>query len=265
VHRDFGIGRYRGLKKISVGRIENDFMVIEYAEGDKLYLPVNALDRIQRYLGPDGHPPKIDKMGGTSWDAVKERVRKSVRDVAEELVAIYAAREALERKAFAPPDRLYEEFCATFEFEETPDQARAIEDIHADMDDAKPMDRLICGDAGFGKTEVALRAAFRAVLDGRQAALLAPTTILAEQHYATFSRRLADFPVRVEALNRFKSAADVKKTLRICVWAGSISSSSRSALAKDVEFKTWVGDHRWREALRVALKEKPNNAEVVEC
>ncbi len=240
-------------------------MVIEYAEGDKLYLPVNALDRIQRYLGPDGHPPKIDKMGGTSWDAVKERVRKSVRDVAEELVAIYAAREALERKAFAPPDRLYEEFCATFEFEETPDQARAIEDIHADMDDAKPMDRLICGDAGFGKTEVALRAAFRAVLDGRQAALLAPTTILAEQHYATFSRRLADFPVRVEALNRFKSAADVKKTLRICVWAGSISSSSRSALAKDVEFKTWVGDHRWREALRVALKEKPNNAEVVEC
>jgi len=237
VHRDFGIGRYRGLKKISVVKIENDFMVIEYAEGDKLYLPVNALDRIQRYLGPDGHPPKIDKMGGTSWDAVKERVRKSVRDVAEELVAIYAAREALERKAFAPPDRLYEEFCATFEFEETPDQARAIEDIHADMDDAKPMDRLICGDAGFGKTEVALRAAFRAVLDGRQAALLAPTTILAEQHYATFSRRLADFPVRVEALNRFKSAADVKKTLAdLRLGRVDIVVGTHRLLSKDVEF-----------------------------
>lgn len=238
VHRDFGIGRYRGLKKISVGRIENDFMVIEYAEGDKLYLPVNALDRIQRYLGPDGHPPKIDKMGGTSWDAVKERVRKSVRDVAEELVAIYAAREALERKAFAPPDRLYEEFCATFEYEETPDQARAIEDIHADMDDAKPMDRLVCGDAGFGKTEVALRAAFRTVMDGRQAALLAPTTILAEQHFATFSRRLADFPIRVEALNRFKNAADIRKTLEdLRLGRVDIVVGTHRLLSKDVEFK----------------------------
>jgi transcription-repair coupling factor (superfamily II helicase) len=144
----------------------------------------------------------------------------------------------MERKSFAPPDRVYEEFCSTFAFEETPDQLKAIEDIHADMDDAKPMDRLICGDAGFGKTEVALRAAFRAVMDGRQAALLAPTTILAEQHHATFSQRLGDFPVRVEALNRFKSSADIKKTLAdLRLGKVDIVVGTHRLLQKDVEFK----------------------------
>ncbi len=238
VHRDFGIGLYRGLQKIAVGAVENDFLVIEYLDGDKLYLPVNALEKIQRYLGPDGYTPKIEKMGGTSWDAVKERVKKSVRDVAEELVAIYAAREAMERKPFLPPDRVYEEFCSTFEYEETPDQARAIEDIHADMDDVKPMDRLICGDAGFGKTEVALRAAFRAAMDGKQTALLAPTTILTEQHFATFSRRLADFPIRVEALNRFRSPAEIKKTLADLLRGRvDIVVGTHRLLQKDVAFK----------------------------
>ncbi len=221
-----------------MGIIENDFLVIEYAEGDKLYLPVNSLEKIQRYLGPDGYQPKIEKMGGTSWDAVKERVKKSMRDVAEELTAIYAAREAMERKSFAPPDRIYEEFCSTFPFEETPDQARAIEDIHEDMDNVKPMDRLICGDAGFGKTEVALRAAFRAVMDGRQAALLAPTTILAEQHYATFSERLADFPIRVDVLNRFKSSTQTKKTLtELRLGKLDIVIGTHRLLQKDVDFK----------------------------
>ena len=238
VHTDFGIGRYLGLQKITVGIIENDFLVIEYADGDKLYLPVNTLEKIQRYLGPEGYVPKVDKMGGASWDAVKEQVKKSVRDVAEELVAIYAAREAMERKSFTPPDRVYEEFCSTFEFEETPDQAKAIEDIHADMDDLKPMDRLICGDAGFGKTEVALRAAFRAVMDGRQAALLVPTTILAEQHYATFSKRLADFPIRVEVLNRFKTTLEQKKIVEdLRMGRVDIVIGTHRLLQKDVEFK----------------------------
>ncbi len=237
VHTDFGIGLYRGLQKITVGKIENDFLVIEYLDGDKLYLPVNALEKIQRYLGPEGYTPKVDKMGGASWDAVKERVKKSVRDVAEELVAIYAAREAMERKSFTPPDRIYEEFCATFSFEETPDQARAIEDIHADMDDAKPMDRLICGDAGFGKTEVALRAAFRAVMDGRQVALLAPTTILAEQHAATFALRLEDFPIRVESLTRFKSTAEQKKVVSdLLTGRVDVIIGTHRLLQKDVAF-----------------------------
>ena len=238
VHTDFGIGIYRGLKKITVRKIENDFLVIEYADGDKLYIPVNSLERIQRYLGPEGYVPKIDRMGGTSWDAVKEKVKKSVREYAEELVSIYAAREALERKSFAPPDRIYEEFCSTFEFEETPDQVKAIEDVHLDMDDGKPMDRLICGDAGFGKTEVAIRSAFRAVMDGKQVAVLVPTTILAEQHYQTFSRRFNDFPVRVEVLNRFKSTAEQKKIIQeLKSQKVDIIVGTHRLLQKDVEFK----------------------------
>jgi transcription-repair coupling factor (superfamily II helicase) len=238
VHVDFGIGIYKGLQKITVGKIENDFLVIEYSEGDKLYLPVNALEKIQRYLGPDGYVPKIDKMGGSSWDVVKERVKKSVREVAEEMVAVYAAREVMERDAFSPPDRIYEEFCATFEFEETPDQVKAIEDIHLDMDEQKPMDRLICGDAGFGKTEVALRAALRAVMDGKQVAVLVPTTILAEQHYATFSRRLKDFPICVEVLNRFKSPGQQKKIIDdIKAQKVDIIVGTHRLLQKDVEFK----------------------------
>jgi transcription-repair coupling factor (superfamily II helicase) len=238
VHTDFGIGIYRGLKKITVGRTENDFMVIEYSDGDKLYLPVNALEKIQRYLGPDGYVPKIDRMGGTSWETVKEKVKQSVRDYAEELVSIYAAREALERKSFSPPDRLYEEFCSTFEFEETPDQVKAIEDINLDMDDCKPMDRLICGDAGFGKTEVAIRSAFRAVMDGKQVAVLVPTTILAEQHYQTFSRRFMDFPIHVEVLNRFKSSAEQKKIVEeMKNQQVDIIVGTHRLLQKDIEFK----------------------------
>lgn len=238
VHTDFGIGVYRGLKKITVGRIENDFLVIEYFEGDKLYLPVNSLEKIQRYIGPDGYVPKIDRMGGTSWETVKERVKKSVREVAEEMVAIYAAREVMNRDAFSPPDRIYEEFCSTFEFEETPDQVKAIEDIHLDMDEEKPMDRLICGDAGFGKTEVALRAALRAVTDGKQVAVLVPTTILAEQHFQTFSRRLRDFPVCVEVLNRFRSTAEQKKIISdIKTGKVDIVVGTHRLLQKDVEFK----------------------------
>jgi len=205
VHKDHGIGVYRGLQKMSVAEIENDFLLIEYAENDRLYMPIDRLDQIQRYIGPDGYTPKLERLGGSSWETVKERVKKSIRDVAEELVSIYAAREVIEREAFSPPDRLYEEFCAAFEYEETPDQVRAIEDIHGDMAQEKPMDRLICGDAGFGKTEVALRASFRAAMDGRQVAVLVPTTILAEQHYQTFVRRLQDYPLRIEVLNRLKT------------------------------------------------------------
>ncbi len=238
VHTDFGIGVYRGLKKICVGKIENDFLVLEYLDGDKLYLPVNTMEKIQRYLGPDNYVPKIDKMGGASWDAVKERVKKSVREVAEDLVAIYAAREVMERKSFAPPDRIYEEFCSTFEFEETPDQAKAIEDVHLDMDDVKPMDRLICGDAGFGKTEVAIRSAFRAVMDGKQVAFLVPTTILAEQHYQTIASRLSDFPIRVEVLNRFKSTAEQKKIIQdLKSQKIDIVVGTHRLISKDVEFK----------------------------
>jgi transcription-repair coupling factor (superfamily II helicase) len=238
VHTDHGIGLYRGLQKLDIVNVENDFLLVEYSDGDKLYIPVDRLDQIQRYIGPEGYIPRIDKLGGTSWETVKERVKKSIREVAEELISIYATREVMDRPNFSPPDRIYEEFCSTFEYEETPDQAKAIEDIHLDMNGAKPMDRLICGDAGFGKTELALRASFRAAMDGKQVAILVPTTILAEQHYHTFSRRLKDYPIRVEVLNRLKSKVaqhnivkDIKSgTLDIVIGTHRI-------LQKDVIFK----------------------------
>ncbi|MBU2227748.1 MAG: transcription-repair coupling factor [Proteobacteria bacterium] len=238
VHTEHGIGRYRGLQKLTAGGIVNDFLLIEYQDQDRLYLPVDRLDQIQRYIGPDGFVPKVDKLGGTSWETLKERVKKSVREVAEELVAIYAAREVMDREAFSAPDRLYEEFCASFEYEETPDQAEAIEDIHQDMSGRKPMDRLICGDAGFGKTEVAMRAALRAALDGKQAAVLVPTTILAEQHFQTFFRRLKPYPFRVEVLNRFRTKAEQKGILDgLARGTVDIVIGTHRLLQKDVNFR----------------------------
>ena len=205
VHTEHGVGIYRGLKKLEIGGIENDFLWLEYLEGDKLFIPVDRLDQIQRYIGSDGQGTRIDKLGGNAWETAKRKARRSAEEIAHELVAIYAAREVMERDAFHAVDDYYEEFASTFEFEETPDQAKAIEEINDDMDDTKPMDRLICGDAGFGKTEIAIRAAFRAVMDGKQAAVLVPTTILAEQHNQTFRRRLEGYPIRIETLNRFKT------------------------------------------------------------
>lgn len=238
VHKDHGIGIYRGLQKMSVAGIENDFLLIEYAEKDKLYIPIDRLDQIQRYIGPEGYAPKTDRLGGSSWETVKERVRKSIREVAEELVSIYAAREVIERDAFSPPDRLYEEFSAAFEYEETPDQVRAIEDIHEDMAREKPMDRLICGDAGFGKTEVALRASFRAAMDGRQVAVLVPTTILAEQHYQTFRRRLQDYPLRIEVLNRLKNKKEQARIVEaVNRGAVDIVIGTHRILQKDLTFR----------------------------
>lgn len=238
VHTDHGIGLYRGLKRLTIGKIENDFLLVEYQDGDRLYIPVDRLNQLQRYIGPDGHVPKTDKLGGTAWENVKKRVNKAVHEVAEELVSLYAAREILEGHAYSAPDRYYEEFSSSFDYEETPDQAKAIEDVILDMGDSKPMDRLICGDAGFGKTEVAVRAAFRAAMDGKQTALLVPTTILAEQHYQTFSRRLAGYPLRVEVLNRFRNREQQKRIIEdIKKGSVDIVVGTHRLLQKDVIFK----------------------------
>ncbi|HYA15301.1 MAG TPA: transcription-repair coupling factor [Syntrophales bacterium] len=238
VHTDHGIGAYRGLQKLTIGEIENDFLLLEYLDGDKLYIPIDRLDQIQRYIGPEGFEPRIDKLGGSSWETVKEKVKKSVREVAEELVSIYAAREVMDGYSFSPPDRVYDEFCSTFEYEETPDQSRSIEDVLLDMGNDKPMDRLVCGDAGFGKTEVALRASFRAAMDGKQVAVLVPTTILAEQHFQTFSRRLRDYPVCVEVLNRLKTAAEQKKIVEgVNKGTVDIVVGTHRLLQSDIKFK----------------------------
>ncbi|MEA3486111.1 MAG: transcription-repair coupling factor, partial [Thermodesulfobacteriota bacterium] len=238
VHVDHGIGLYMGLERLTFGDTENDFLLLEYKEGDRLYIPVDRLNQIQRYIGPDGYIPNVDKLGGTSWETVKKKIKQSVRKIAEGLVSIYAAREVMNGHRFAPSDRHYEEFSSSFEFEETPDQARAIEDVYYDMGDPKPMDRLVCGDAGFGKTEIALRAAFRASMDGKQVAILVPTTILAEQHYQTFAGRFDKYPIRIEVLNRYKTSSQQKKIVEdINRGLVDITIGTHRLLQKDVKFK----------------------------
>ncbi|HEX9024677.1 MAG TPA: transcription-repair coupling factor [Geobacteraceae bacterium] len=238
VHIDFGVGLYRGLVHLKLGESEGDFLHLEYAGGDKLYLPVDRINLVQRYVGAEGIEPRIDRLGGASWERAKAKAREAVEEMAEELLAIYAAREVHEGYAFSPPDDLYREFEASFAFEETPDQLSAIEDVLADMEKKRPMDRLVCGDVGYGKTEVAMRAAFKAVMDGKQVAVLVPTTILAQQHLETFTERFKAYPVRVEAISRFRSAKEQKEILG-GVKKGDVDVviGTHRLLQKDVSFK----------------------------
>jgi transcription-repair coupling factor (superfamily II helicase) len=213
VHVDHGIGVYKGLIHLNVQEIENDFLLLEYMAGDRLYVPVDKFQKVQKYLGIEGQAPQVDRLGGKSWAAVKARARESAQRVAEELLRLYALRQVREGMRFSPPDSLYREFEATFAYDETPDQQRAIEEVLEDMTSARPMDRLICGDVGYGKTEVALRAAFKAAMDGKQVAMLVPTTVLAEQHFQTFRERFAGFPLAVESLSRFKTPSQQRKVV----------------------------------------------------
>jgi len=206
VHRDYGLGRFGGLSRLDAGGVANDYLLLLFQGEDKLYLPVDRLSQVQPYKGPDGVEPALDRLGGTGWVRTREKARKAIEKIAHDLVEMYAYRKVAKGYGYSPPNELYREFEASFGFEETPDQGRAIQDVLEDMEKPEPMDRLICGDVGFGKTEVALRAAFRAALDNRQVALLCPTTVLAEQHYQNFKSRLQGFPVNVGMLSRFVSA-----------------------------------------------------------
>ena len=207
VHIDFGIGRYKGLRRMDVDAIATDLLQLEYADGDQLYIPVYSLGRVQKYVGAtDG--VRLDKLGGTSWERTKEKVKANIRAIAGELITLYARREMAKGFAYDPPDATYREFEEQFPFEETPDQQRAIDESIEDMVSDRPMDRLVCGDVGFGKTEVAMRAAFLAVQSGKQVAVLVPTTILAEQHGVSFKQRMASFGVVVECLSRFRTAKE---------------------------------------------------------
>jgi len=238
VHREHGISLYRGLKSLKLGNVEGEFLQLEFLGNDKLYLPVYRLNLISRYTGEQGQVPSLDKLGGTQWLKVQEKVKKGIRAIAGELLKIYAARASQVRKPFVVDAEVYEEFEAAFPYEETPDQEKAIEDIARDMEGDKAMDRLICGDVGYGKTEVALRAAFRAVLDGRQVAVLVPTTILAFQHYETFSKRLKAYGVNVEMLSRFKGAKEQKEAIA-ALQQGQVDViiGTHRLLQNDVKFK----------------------------
>ncbi|MEF2232051.1 MAG: transcription-repair coupling factor [Pseudodesulfovibrio sp.] len=204
VHRDYGLAQFGGLHHMRIGDAANDYLLLFFSGEDKLYLPVDRLKLVQRFKGPEGaKAPPLDKLGGARWAATTARVRKAIEKIAHELVEMYAFRRVAKGFAYGPVDDMYAEFEATFGFEETPDQERAVNDVFRDMEKPEPMDRLVCGDVGFGKTEVALRAAFRAAMEGLQTALLCPTTVLAEQHYQTFVRRMEGFPIRIGMLSRF--------------------------------------------------------------
>ena len=186
VHIEHGIGIYKGILPLHINGYTKDFILIEYQDGDKLYVPVNDLHLVQKFIGSEKIKPKIDRLGSPLWTNTKKKVKKQIEDIARELIEIHAQRQLIEGHNYSPEDELFREMESRFEFEETEGQLRAIENVLDDMKNTKPMDRLVCGDVGFGKTEVALRASFKAVLDNKQVALLAPTTILAQQHFTTF-------------------------------------------------------------------------------
>jgi transcription-repair coupling factor (superfamily II helicase) len=238
VHVDHGVGIYRGLKHLQVADTAGDYLHLEYLDGDRLYVPVDRINVVQRYMSADGAAPALDKLGGTSWERVKAKTKESLLAMAHELIAVYAQREAHGRRPWATADPLFEEFIARFPFEETPGQQRAVDEVLADLQSPKPMDRLVCGDVGFGKTEVAMRAAFAAVLAGKQVAVLVPTTILAQQHAETFARRCDGYPVTIEMVSRFRSAAENKAVLqRAAAGRVDVVVGTHRLLQKDVTFK----------------------------
>ncbi len=238
VHENHGLGIYRGIEEVEVEDIKKDYIKIEYANNSFLYVPATQLDVIQKYADADAKPPKLNRLGGQEWSRTKGKVKKAVDEIADELVELYAARDKGTGFRFSADNQWQREFEELFTHEETDDQLEAIKEVKKDMQSTKIMDRLICGDVGFGKTEVALRAAFKAVQDGKQVAYLVPTTVLAQQHYKTFSQRFKNFPVRVEMLSRFRTKANINKTIKdLKSGTVEIVIGTHRLLSKDVKFK----------------------------
>jgi len=237
-HIDHGIGRFAGLEKMQIQNVTQEVVRLVYKDNDLLYVSVNSLHKIAKYSGKDGTVPVLHKLGSPVWDKQKKTTKKKVKDIARELIRLYALRKAQKGFTYNPDNYLQLEMEASFFYEDTPDQAKATEDVKRDMEKEQPMDRLVCGDVGFGKTEVAMRAAFKAVCDSKQVAVLVPTTILAQQHYRTFKKRFAGFPVNVEYLNRFKTQQQQKDTLKkVAEGKADVLIGTHRLLGKDVQFK----------------------------
>ena len=238
VHAEHGIGRYQGLVHREVGGLTVDLLVVDYLAGDKLYLPVYRLNQIQKYSGAESGEPKMDHLGGASFAKTKSKVRQAVRQMADELLRLYAERMAQPGEAIEGVDDDYRAFEATFQFDETEDQARAIDEVNKDLETPRPMDRLVCGDVGFGKTEVAIRAAFRVAMAGKQVAVLCPTTVLAQQHFRTFEARMRDYPITVKVLSRFQSTKESNEILAgIKDGKVDVVIGTHRLLSKDIHFK----------------------------
>lgn len=239
VHVNHGIGRYLGMETLEIGGVHKDYLVVKYAGEDKLYVPVDQVDLLQKYIGTDDKAPRLYKLGSNEWARVKKRVKESVQELAKDLLELYAAREAIEGHAFSPDTPWQEEFEDAFVYEETPDQIRAVEEVKRDMQSPRPMDRLLCGDVGYGKTEVAIRAAFKAVMDGKQVAVLVPTTILAQQHERTFKERFEGYPIRIETMSRFESRVEQRAIMKgLADGTVDIVIGTHRLLSSDIVFKS---------------------------
>jgi transcription-repair coupling factor (superfamily II helicase) len=269
VHTDYGIGRYRRMTFLDVGMDGGEFIELEYAEGATLYVPSHRLSMVQKYIGGEGDGAPLDRLGGSAWTRTKERVRESLLAMAASLVTVHARRQAEVGYAFSPAAAMHHEFASRFEYAETEDQLRAIDDVMADMERTRPMDRLVCGDVGYGKTEVAMRAAFKAIYDGKQAAILVPTTVLAQQHYDTLQRRFAAYPVEIAVLSRMRSRKEQQQVLA-GLRSGSIDIviGTHRLLQPDVQFKD-LGllvvdeEHRFGVAHKERIKQLSTQIDVL--
>jgi len=238
VHVEHGIGRFAGVVKLGSDNGEKEYLLLKYAANDKLYVPTDQIDRVNRYIGGGDHPPTLSRLGTQEWARTKQKVRESVEEVARELLVLYAAREVVPGFSFSRDTVWQQELEASFPYVETPDQIEVQEQVKADMEKDKPMDRLVCGDVGYGKTEVAVRAAFKAVMDGRQVAVLVPTTVLAQQHFSTFTERLEAFPVKIEVLSRFKNPGEQQVIIEgLASGSIDICIGTHRLLQKDINFK----------------------------
>ena len=238
VHIEHGIARFAGMTRMRLDDVEREYLTLEYAAGDRLYVPTDQADRVSRYIGSGDKPPTLSRLNTQEWERIKQRIKESARDTAQELLTLYAVREVVPGFAFSADSPWQQELEASFPYIETPDQVEAVQRVKEDMEKPRPTDRLVCGDVGYGKTEVALRAAFKAVMDGKQVAMLVPTTVLAQQHFTTFNQRLAAFPIKVEMLSRFRSEKEQQAILKaLTSGAIDICIGTHRLLQKDVAFK----------------------------
>ena len=269
VHANHGIGIYKGIKQMVAGGTTRDYLDIVYDKGDKLYVPVDQLDLVQKYIGSEGNSPKINKLGGAEWQKAKAKARKSINEIAQDLVKLYAARATLKGHSFGKDTEWQRQFEDEFPYEETPDQLASLEEIKRDMESDKPMDRLLCGDVGYGKTEVAIRAAFKAVMDGKQVAFLVPTTILADQHYNNFIKRFSDFPIKIDMISRFRTPKQQKATLQalkegnVDILIGTHRLVSKDIVFKDLGLLIVDEEQRFGVAQKEKIKGMKKNVDVL--
>ena len=269
VHANHGIGVYKGIKQMAAGGTTRDYLDIVYDKGDKLYVPVDQLDLVQKYIGSEGNSPKINKLGGAEWQKAKAKARKSINEIAQDLVKLYAARATLKGHSFGKDTEWQRQFEDEFPYEETPDQLASLEEIKSDMESDKPMDRLLCGDVGYGKTEVAIRAAFKAVMDGKQVAFLVPTTILADQHYNNLIKRFSDFPIKIDMISRFRTPKQQKATLQalkegnVDILIGTHRLVSKDIVFKDLGLLIVDEEQRFGVAQKEKIKGMKKNVDVL--